>query len=77
MAALADQCKLHSASEQKLSMPIHSTLIDDFGQSLAAMFGWDLVIVLPDVKKFFKLSYCMFTLLQKQLRTNCMDTMRR
>ena len=30
MAALAALCKLHSASEQKLSTPVHSTLLDDF-----------------------------------------------
>ena len=31
MAALAALCKPHSASEQKLSAPIRSTLLDDFG----------------------------------------------
>ena len=30
MAALAALCKPHSASEQKLNTPIHSTLLDDF-----------------------------------------------
>ena len=30
MAALAALCKPHSASEQKLSTHIHSTLLDDF-----------------------------------------------
>ena len=30
MAALAALCKLHSASEQKLSAPVYSTLLDDF-----------------------------------------------
>ena len=31
MAALAALCMPHIASEQKLSAPIHSTLLDDFG----------------------------------------------
>ena len=30
MAALAALCKPHSASKQKLSTPVHSTLLDDF-----------------------------------------------
>ena len=30
MAALAALYKLHSASKQKLSKPVHSTLLDDF-----------------------------------------------
>ena len=34
MAALAALCKPHSASEQKLSMPVHSILLDDFEYSL-------------------------------------------
>ena len=32
MATLAALCKPHSASEQKLSAPIHSTLLDDFAK---------------------------------------------
>ena len=34
MAALAALCKPHSASEQKLSMPICSTLLNDFEVSV-------------------------------------------
>ena len=30
MAASAELWKPHSASEQKLSAPVHSTLLDDF-----------------------------------------------
>ena len=44
MAALAALCKPHSASEQKLSTPVHSTLLYDF--ALAHCLS------ASDVKKF-------------------------
>ena len=45
MAVLAALCKPHSASKQKLSTPVHSTLLDDFGLYLlhGGMVEWLIV----------------------------------